>query len=261
MLKVLCIKLTSYIHYNLLAFNVKCFLPIKTCDNIDVGKLKKDGYMKIEFEDFEIDCFVEYGKRKRLSITIDTSGFVTIKAPNNTSEDAIINSVKPLGKKIKAKIEEIQSIKSKFGEKTYDDEGRFFYLGKELPLDELIETEGLTEDELRERLKKFYIQNLKKIVAERIKIYEKQLNLKPKEIVVDESKSKWGSCTSDKKVAFNYRLAMAPMEAIDYVVVHELCHLQHMNHDRSFWRLVGSILPDYKERQEYLKRYGQFLTL
>jgi predicted metal-dependent hydrolase len=54
---------------------------------------------------------------------------------------------------------------------------------------------------------------------------------------------------------------MAPLEAIDYVVVHELCHLQHMNHDRSFWRLVGSILPDYKKREEYLSKYGQFLTL
>lgn len=217
--------------------------------------------MRIEFEDFTIDCDVQYGKRKKLMINIDTSGFVTIKAPNNTSEEVILSTVKPLGKKIKLKLDEINSIRGKFGEKTYDENGKFFHLGKEYSLDELIETEGLSEHELKERLKKFYINSCKKVVADRVKIYQKALRVKPKTIEVDESKTKWGSCTSDKKITFNYRLAMAPMESIDYVVVHELCHLEHMNHDRSFWRLVGSILPDYKERQAYLSKYGSFLTL
>jgi predicted metal-dependent hydrolase len=53
---------------------------------------------------------------------------------------------------------------------------------------------------------------------------------------------------------------MAPIEIIDYVVVHELCHLIHMNHDRSFWRLVGSVLPDYKKRQGILAEMGQSIT-
>ncbi len=54
---------------------------------------------------------------------------------------------------------------------------------------------------------------------------------------------------------------MAPLDVVEYVVVHELAHLKHMNHDRSFWNLVGKILPDYKERQNYLKKYGQFMNL
>ncbi|TJX15904.1 M48 family metallopeptidase [Tissierella creatinini] len=217
--------------------------------------------MKIEFDGFEIDCEVQYGKRKRITVSLDTTGSVTIKAPNNTPEETIINSVRPLGDKIKAKLEDLKAIRSTLGEKTYDDNGSFFYLGKEYALQDLIDIGGLTEEEMKDRLKKHYIQSLKRIIPERIKIYENELGLKAKVIDINESKSQWGSCSSDKKVAFNYRLAMAPMEAIDYVVVHELCHLKHMNHDRSFWRLVGSILPDYKTRKEYLNKYGQFLTL
>ncbi len=217
--------------------------------------------MKIEFDDFEIECEVQYGKRKRITVSLDTTGFVTIKVPNNTSDETIINSVKPLGKKIRDKLMELEAIRTSLGEKTYDDNGKFFFLGEEYALSDLIDIDGLTEEEMKEKLKKHYIQSLKKLIPERIKHYENQLGLKPKVIEINESKSQWGSCTSDKKIAFNYRLMMAPMEAIDYVVVHELCHLKHMNHDRSFWRLVGSILPDYKTRKEYLKKYGQFLTL
>lgn len=217
--------------------------------------------MRIDFEDFSIECNIQYGKRKRLMISIDPSGFITIKAPNNTPEEKIIEAVKPLGNRIKKKLEELEVLRSQFSPKTYDGEGKFLFLGEEYPLNQLINTGGLNEEEQKNSLKKYYISSLKRIIDERIKVYEQQLRLTPKEFKIDESKSRWGSCSSERKLTFNYRLAMAPIECIDYVVVHELCHLKHMNHDRSFWRLVGSILPDYKERQEYLKKYGQFLTL
>lgn len=217
--------------------------------------------MRIDFEDFSIDCDVQYGKRKKIMISIDTTGYITIKAPNNTPKEIIIESVKPLGNKLKSKLEELERLRSEFSDKTYDNRGKFLYLGKEYPLDELIDIEGLNEEELKANLKKFYVSTCKRIIDERLKIYQKRLGLTPKEFRIEDSKTKWGSCNSDKKLTFNYRLAMAPMEAIDYVVIHELCHLKHMNHDRSFWRLVGSIIPDHKEQRNYLKKYGQFLTL
>ncbi len=147
------------------------------------------------------------------------------------------------------------------GASKYLDNGKFLYLGKVYPLNELIDTNGLNEEELKRSLKKFYISSCKKIVGERIKKYQILLKVKPKSIEVVESITKWGSCCSNKNVTFNYRLAMAPIEVIDYVVIHELCHLVHMNHDRSFWRLVGSIMRDYKDKQEFLATYGQAMTL
>ena len=125
----------------------------------------------------------------------------------------------------------------------------------------MVEDSSIQQAAMIINLKKFYISSCKKIVNQRVKIYQEQLRVKPKSIQVDESKVKWGSCTSNKKITFNYKLAMAPLESIDYVVVHELCHIIHMNHERSFWRKVGSILPDYKKRQEYLQRYGATMTL
>lgn len=217
--------------------------------------------MKIEIENNIIDFNIQYGKRKKLSIHIDSIGLITIKVPKNTSEEIIIKSIEQNSKWILGKLNEISKVREVSKAREYHDQGKFLHLGKEYFLHELIETSDLDEEELKKRLKKFYISSCKKIVEERIKIYEKQLGVKPKYIEIVESKNQWGSCSSDKKITFNYRLAMAPIDIIDYVIIHELCHLIHMNHDRSFWRRVGSIESDYKIKQEFLASYGHYMTL
>lgn len=217
--------------------------------------------MRIDFENSTIEFNVQYGNRKKISIQMDSIGHITVKVPNHTSDEIITSAVEQHGKGILEKLDKIA--KTRAGQKTkeYQDKGKFLHLGKEYFLHELIETEGLNEEELKFNLKKFYFSSCKKVVGERIKIYQTQLKVKPKAIEIEESRTKWGSCSSTKKLTFNYRLAMAPIEVIDYVIIHELCHLLHMNHDRSFWRRVGSIMPDYKEKEEFLARYGQAMTL
>ncbi|WP_261306219.1 M48 family metallopeptidase [Paenibacillus andongensis] len=217
--------------------------------------------MKIEFENNTIEFNVQYGIRKKISIHIDSMGFITLKAPNDTSKEMVMSAVKQHGKTILGKLQLIAKAREIPKTREYQDKGKFLHLGKYVFLHELIETNELNEEELKLNLKKFYFSSCKKIIGERIKIYQTVLKVKPKTIEVDESKTKWGSCSSDKKITFNYRLAMAPIEVIDYVIIHELCHLLHMNHDRSFWRRVGSIMPDYKEKEAYLARYGHAMTL
>jgi predicted metal-dependent hydrolase len=217
--------------------------------------------MKIELEGHVIEFHVQYGVRKKLSIEIGSTGLITVKAPNDTSTEAIMKAVERHSPWILEKFLARTKVQDTSKLKAYEEEGRFLHMGKEYLLHELIETEGLGEEELRSNLKKFYFASCKRLVAERIKIYQSQLRVKPKTVEVVESSTQWGSCSSSKKLTFNYRLAMAPIEAIDYVVIHELCHLVHMNHDRSFWRLVGSIMPDYKEKQEFLERFGHYMTL
>ncbi|WP_410515060.1 SprT family zinc-dependent metalloprotease [Paenibacillus sp. BR2-3] len=217
--------------------------------------------MKIEFENNIIEFNVQYGKRKKISLHIDSIGHITVKAPRDTSEEIIISAMEQHGKLILEKLQAIAKAQETPKTREYQDEGKFLYLGKEYFLHELIETGELDEEELKKNLKKFYFASCKKIVGERINRYQTELRVKPKTIEIVESRTKWGSCSSDKKITFNYRLAMAPVEVIDYVIIHELCHLLHMNHDRSFWRRVGSFMPDYKEKQEFLARHGQFMTL
>ena len=69
-------------------------------------------------------------------------------------------------------------------------------------------------------------------------------------------RTRWGSCSSSGTLSFNWRLALAPLEVLDYVVVHELCHLREPNHSPPFWRLVASRRPDWRRRRDWLTRHG-----
>jgi len=80
-------------------------------------------------------------------------------------------------------------------------------------------------------------------------------------ITIRDQKSRWGSCSSRGTLSFNYRLIFAPPGILDYVVVHELCHLTHMNHSKEFWNMVGTVMPDYKKHKSWLKERGHELTL
>lgn len=80
-------------------------------------------------------------------------------------------------------------------------------------------------------------------------------------ITIRDQKTRWGSCSSRGTLSFNYRLIFAPPRVLDYVVVHELCHLTHMNHSRDFWNMVASVMPDYKVYKNWLKEHGHELNL
>lgn len=80
-------------------------------------------------------------------------------------------------------------------------------------------------------------------------------------ITIRDQKTRWGSCSSRGTLSFNYRLIFAPPQVLDYVVVHELCHLTHMNHSKDFWNKVASVMPEYKVYRLWLKEHGQELTL
>ena len=80
-------------------------------------------------------------------------------------------------------------------------------------------------------------------------------------VTVRDQKTRWGSCSSRGTLSFNYRLIFAPPGILDYVVVHELCHLTHMNHSKDFWNMVASVMPDYKVCKNWLKEHGHELAI
>ncbi|WP_411346255.1 M48 family metallopeptidase [Paenibacillus sp. WLX1005] len=218
--------------------------------------------MNIIINNESIHCHVEYSKRKKVAIQLDPNGLLTVKVPNGTSDEDITRFVQRNSKPILDYLHKLAERQPLPETRTYAEaEDTFMYLGKEQPLQSLISVEDADEEELRVRLKKFYFTSCKKIILERMQPYMQQLKVKPKSVDIVESTTRWGSCSYDKKLTFNYRLAMAPIEVIDYVIVHELCHLLHMNHDRSFWRKVGGLMPDYKDKEEYLARYGRYMSL
>lgn len=104
------------------------------------------------------------------------------------------------------------------------------------------------------------IKFLKEILLEDItdvaEFLSKKHNLHFSKIRITNNKSKWGSCSSQKVISFNWRLIFAPKEIVDYLVVHEMCHIAEMNHSKNFWDLVESILPEYKSAKSWLKLNG-----
>ena len=108
----------------------------------------------------------------------------------------------------------------------------------------------------KEQLEKWYRREAGEVFHAKALEYAAVLHVDFKDIRVKDQKSRWGSCSSKGNLNFNYRLAYMPPAILDYVVVHELAHLRHMDHSKEFWALVGVYLPDYKERRKWLKEHG-----
>lgn len=116
--------------------------------------------------------------------------------------------------------------------------------GKAIPLGK-----DLTDKELQE-LK----AEAKDFIAERVKHFAEVMGAVYKNVGIRCQKTRWGSCSANKNLSFNCLLLLLAPELIDYVVVHELCHLKHMNHSKAFWSEVEKYIPDYKKRRALLKK-------
>lgn len=110
-------------------------------------------------------------------------------------------------------------------------------------------------------LEKRYRNAARQQIAARVSYYQPLTGGCYTTIAIRDQKTHWGSCSSRGTLSFNYRLIFAPPVILDYVVVHELCHLTHMDHSQNFWNLVADIMPDYKSCKQWLRDHGHELTL
>lgn len=115
-------------------------------------------------------------------------------------------------------------------------------------------------DFVRDVLEKWYGVQAKKFFSYRTELHAKKLNLEYNQIRIKNQKTRWGSCSSKRNLNYNLRLMMAPVEIIDYIIIHELCHLVHLNHSADFWKLVETIQPDYRVRRELLNKWAPKLN-
>lgn len=99
------------------------------------------------------------------------------------------------------------------------------------------------------------------LINQRIRVVNQVLNLDFKRVFIRDQKTRWGSCSQRKNLNFNWRLVMAPLQVIDYIVAHELLHLIQPDHSKKFWSLVERICPDYKDCRKWLKTNGHRLKI
>ncbi len=217
--------------------------------------------------------------RKTIGIKVTLKGEVIITSPFGVSEETIENIVRKKESWILGKISMIQNThmqESSILNKEY----KVLYLGREfeleldyernhdkgfyvinkklnIPLKNAINLkESLTENMVKNYVINMYKKQAEKILIERTKIYSEIIGVYPYKITIKGQNTIWGSCSSKKNINYNYRIIMAPIAVVDYIVVHELCHLVYMNHSNTYWNKVSSILPDYKFRRQWLKDNG-----
>ena len=101
----------------------------------------------------------------------------------------------------------------------------------------------------------FYKNEIKKILPLKVKEYSEKMNLFPTSISYRKNKRTWGSCNYKNGLNFNILLMKFPIEVMEYVIVHELAHIEHRNHSKKFWDLVEEFCPDYKQREKLFKKF------
>ncbi|MGI6037137.1 MAG: M48 family metallopeptidase [Limnochordia bacterium] len=213
-------------------------------------------------------------QRKTVEIQIHPPGLVRVRAPKGCSEDQIARLVASKADWIGEKLKEVKE-RTPIRRPLVPGQP-FLYLGREYQLKLLsdsnpqvslageqlcISSPSFEPDYLRKLLEGWYRYEGQREIEERVAVFAPLVGKAPREIRVKEQKRRWGSCTSQGRLLFNWRCVMAPKAILDYIVVHEMCHLQQMNHSPRFWRLVGQILPDYQERRDWLREHGHRLNL
>lgn len=133
-------------------------------------------------------------------------------------------------------------------------ESKSDWIEKHLAGREVSAPEKLTEPEL-----KLLREKTRQLVTARVKHYAAIIGVTYNQIAIRTQRTRWGSCSSKGNLNFNCLLGLAPPEVLDYVVVHELCHLIEMNHSKQFWDAVERIIPDYKVHRKWLKDNGNKL--
>lgn len=110
-------------------------------------------------------------------------------------------------------------------------------------------------------IRKLYIKHFFNGFKEKVQEFANRSKLYPADISVKDYTGRWGCCDAQNNLIFNYKLFMLPTGLQDYIIIHELCHTICHNHSIAFWRLVGEIMPDYKERRKALKNFDFITTL
>lgn len=227
------------------------------------------GLVRCETMDMQYSVVRSRKRKKTISLQIDTDSRITVYAPSFTPAGEISRFVEEKRNWIAKTILRQSLQKAGHTHRQYTSGESFYYLGRAYQLEayyDPLEDQGVT---LRNEcfflncpddrsMRKFYFVSWYKdravqYISRRLEYYSSMLGLTHGGIRITSAEKRWGSCSETNRLAFSYRLVMAPPEVIDYVVVHELAHILQKNHSSKFWDLVADVLPDYRVNRRWLR--------
>ncbi|SNZ06984.1 hypothetical protein SAMN06265182_0866 [Persephonella hydrogeniphila] len=222
----------------------------------------------------KIKPIVQFSKRrKNIAIQVSNDGEIIVKAPSGVSDNLIDKVLDKHKNWIEKKLYEINQRDPKFLKRKFINGEGFLYLGKWYRL-EIVKNQKeplvlkdffYLSEEYKENAKDVFIswykKQAKKVIAERVNFYSTQTGLKPNSVKITDAQKRLGSCSSKGNLNFSWRLVMLPIRVIDYVVVHELAHLEYHNHSKNFWIKVKTIMPDYEKHKNWLKENAYVMDI
>ncbi len=232
-----------------------------------------------ESKDIKIDKIIKT-KRKTVMMQITKDARLIVRAPKYTPDFVIKIAVQKRAEWVQKNQEKIREKAKRIKKKKFVDNEEFLYLGlvcrlkiisnsrTPLSLDKNVGEFLLSVDffddekEARELFVKWYKNHAREVVLSRVgKIAAKNNLCQYNEVRISNARTRWGSCSSKGNINISWRLVMAPEEVIEYVIFHELAHLEERNHGKQFWSLVEKMCPKYKEYRKWLKDNGQMLDV
>jgi predicted metal-dependent hydrolase len=219
----------------------------------------------------QIEYSIQYSKRKTLSIIVERDRSVVVRAPLNTSKDVIEKEILKRKILLFQKINHPQKYETPKPRKEFVTGESLLYLGRLHNMEVIQEAiEGVrfdkkfyiskdNQNKAEQLFKEWYFKQAEERIIPKVKLHAKSLGVKYNAIKILDLKYRWGSCTPNNNINFNWRLIKAPIYVIDYIIVLELTHLLEANHTSKFWNIVAIQLPHYNKAKDWLKENGNLL--
>lgn len=218
-------------------------------------------------------------KRQTTDIVIERNGVVTVRPPLGHSPEQVDKVVESKRAWIYRNLAEWRDLNASAVVRRWVNGETFLYLGRcyrlslvgkqdaDLLLKDgrfclrrsIVENGG--EAAAKKVFEAHYTEKGRQRITERVSRFAPKVGVKPGPIVLKDMGYRWASCGRSNTLAFHWKCMMAPAKIIDYIVVHELCHIRQRNHSDAYWNEVDKVMPDYAERKEWLRRNGAGLDL
>ncbi len=224
----------------------------------------------IQFGSKKLDFRLEYSNRKSLGITVTPDLNILVKAPENTSLEKVKQKLQKKAPWIIKQQSFFLSFHPKTPDRRYISGETHLYLGRQYRLKintgkqetvklkgKFIEVTTLEKSKVKQLMTEWYLNNAKakfNAIAQPIILKFKKYKVEPSSIVLREMATRWGSCTPNGKIILNPELIKAPKGCIEYVIIHELCHLIHHDHTQKFIDLQTKEMKDWKKWKSKLEK-------
>ena len=215
---------------------------------------------------------IHRSRRRTLSIFINPMGELVVHAPENMPDRKIFDFVRSRGDWIRERLDAVTQ--NSYINRNVASYNTFFYLGQELVpvvstavktitpnMNALLIPAKIEPDKIQKKVEKFFRDMAKTVISDRCAYFGGVLKLKHSSCTTNNNKTRWGCCTRSGEIAINWRAIFLRPDVLDYIIVHEFCHLLEFNHTKNFWAIVETILPNWRKLRLDLKRLSWLLQL